>query len=69
MTTVERDLDLVRTSARDLARKFDLDYWRDKDQKGGRTLPVVANPEDGRFVCPGSLITRCRQESSSAISN
>jgi acyl-CoA dehydrogenase len=27
------DLELVRTSARDLARRFDLEYWRDKDKK------------------------------------
>jgi hypothetical protein len=29
--TEERDLDLVRTSARELARRFDLGYWRQKD--------------------------------------
>ncbi|TSD92961.1 acyl-CoA dehydrogenase [Skermania sp. ID1734] len=29
----ERDLELVRTSARELARKFDYDYWREKDAK------------------------------------
>ena len=33
MTTVDRDLDLVRKSARELARKFDLEYWRAKDRK------------------------------------
>jgi hypothetical protein len=29
----ERDLDLVRKSSRELARRFDLGYWRDKDKK------------------------------------
>jgi acyl-CoA dehydrogenase len=34
MTTLEAsDLDLVRKSSRELARKFDLDYWRQKDKK------------------------------------
>jgi acyl-CoA dehydrogenase len=28
-----RDLELVRKSARDLARRFDLGYWREKDKK------------------------------------
>jgi acyl-CoA dehydrogenase len=31
--TDERDLDLVRKSARELARRFDLGYWREKDKK------------------------------------
>ncbi|MGH3154446.1 MAG: acyl-CoA dehydrogenase family protein, partial [Streptosporangiaceae bacterium] len=31
--TDDRDLDLVRTSARELARRFDLGYWREKDKK------------------------------------
>lgn len=30
----EGNLDLVRESARDLASRFDLDYWRDKDKRG-----------------------------------
>ena len=29
----DRDLDLVRTSARELARRFDLGYWRQKDKQ------------------------------------
>lgn len=34
MTDLEHsDLDVVRSSSRDLARKFDLDYWRQKDKK------------------------------------
>jgi hypothetical protein len=34
MTTTEKsDLDLVRENSRDLARKFDMDYWREKDKK------------------------------------
>jgi acyl-CoA dehydrogenase len=32
-STDDRDLDLVRTSARELARRFDLGYWREKDKK------------------------------------
>jgi acyl-CoA dehydrogenase len=31
--TDPRDLELVRKSARDLARRFDLAYWREKDKK------------------------------------
>jgi acyl-CoA dehydrogenase len=27
------DLELVRSSSRELARKFDLEYWRQKDKK------------------------------------
>jgi acyl-CoA dehydrogenase len=33
-STDDRDLDLVRRSARELARRFDLGYWREKDKKG-----------------------------------
>lgn len=33
MTTEPSDLDLVRKSARELARRFDFDYWREKDKK------------------------------------
>jgi alkylation response protein AidB-like acyl-CoA dehydrogenase len=34
MTDLEHgDLDVVRSSSRELARKFDLDYWRQKDKK------------------------------------
>jgi alkylation response protein AidB-like acyl-CoA dehydrogenase len=32
-STDDRDLDLVRESARELARRFDLGYWRQKDKK------------------------------------
>ena len=31
--TDDRDLDVVRTSARELARRFDLGYWRQKDKQ------------------------------------
>ena len=31
--TEERGLDLVRKSARELARRFDYEYWREKDKK------------------------------------
>ena len=31
--TEDRDLDLVRTSARELARRFDLGYWRKQDKQ------------------------------------
>jgi acyl-CoA dehydrogenase len=34
MTATETaDLDLIRSSARELARRFDLEYWREKDKK------------------------------------
>ena len=33
-TTDDRDPDLVRKSARELARRFDLGYRREKDKKG-----------------------------------
>jgi acyl-CoA dehydrogenase len=32
-STDDRDLDLVRKSVRELARRFDLGYWRQKDKK------------------------------------
>src|ERR1700740_1442261 len=32
-STDDRDLDLVRRSARELARRFDLGYWRQKDKR------------------------------------
>jgi alkylation response protein AidB-like acyl-CoA dehydrogenase len=33
-TTDPGDLELVRKSARELARRFDMEYWRDKDERG-----------------------------------
>jgi DNA-binding transcriptional LysR family regulator len=34
----DRDLDVVRTSARELARRFDRGYWRQKDKREVRRL-------------------------------
>ena len=31
--TADRDLDLVRTSVRELAGRFDLGYWRQRDKQ------------------------------------
>jgi hypothetical protein len=33
MTTDTSDLELIRQTTGELARKFDLDYWRQKDKK------------------------------------
>ena len=50
----ERDLDLVRKSARELARRFDLGYWREKDKKGEYPWEFVKAFADGGWL--GAMI-------------
>ena len=43
-----QDLELIRQATRDLARRFDLGYWREKDKKGeypGSSSPL--SPTEG----------------------
>ncbi|NKQ55527.1 acyl-CoA/acyl-ACP dehydrogenase [Amycolatopsis sp. K13G38] len=56
MTAVDRDLDLVRRSARELARKFDLDYWREKDRKAEYPWEFVRAFADAGWL--GSMIPK-----------
>ena len=53
-TTDDRDLDLVRKSARELARRFDLGYWREKDKKGEYPWEFVKAFADGGWL--GAMI-------------
>lgn len=53
-STDERDLDLVRKSARELARRFDLGYWREKDKKGEYPWEFVRAFADGGWL--GAMI-------------
>ena len=53
-STDERDLDLVRKSARELARRFDLGYWREKDKKGEYPWEFVKAFADGGWL--GAMI-------------
>ena len=64
-TTDDRDLDLVRKSARELARRFDLGYWREKDKKGEypwefalltAKLQGLRNAKRGVFERVGSVL-------------
>jgi len=52
--TDDRDLDLVRKSARELARRFDLGYWREKDKKGEYPWEFVRAFADGGWL--GAMI-------------
>lgn len=55
MTTSERpDIDLVRKSSRELARKFDLEYWREKDKKSEYPWEFVKAFADAGWL--GTLI-------------
>jgi alkylation response protein AidB-like acyl-CoA dehydrogenase len=53
-STDDRDLDLVRKSARELARRFDLGYWREKDKKGEYPWEFVKAFADGGWL--GAMI-------------
>jgi acyl-CoA dehydrogenase len=53
-STDDRDLDLVRRSARELARRFDLGYWREKDKKGEYPWEFVKAFADGGWL--GAMI-------------
>ncbi|NKQ55552.1 acyl-CoA/acyl-ACP dehydrogenase [Amycolatopsis sp. K13G38] len=44
------DLELIRKTTRELARKFDLDYWRDKDKKGEYPWEFVKAFADGGWL-------------------
>lgn len=52
--TDDRDLDLVRKSARELARRFDLGYWRERDKKGEYPWEFVKAFADGGWL--GAMI-------------
>jgi acyl-CoA dehydrogenase len=53
-TTDDRDLDLVRKSVRELARRFDLGCWREKDKKGEYPWEFVKAFADGGWL--GAMI-------------
>ena len=53
-STDDRDLDLVRKSARELARRFDLGYWRERDKKGEYPWEFVKAFADGGWL--GAMI-------------
>lgn len=53
-STDDRDLDLIRRSARELARRFDLGYWREKDKKGEYPWEFVKAFADGGWL--GAMI-------------
>jgi hypothetical protein len=49
-----RDLELIRKSTRELARRFDLGYWRGKDKKGEYPWEFVKAFADGGWL--GAMI-------------
>jgi acyl-CoA dehydrogenase len=49
-----RDLELIRKSVRDLARRFDLQYWREKDKKEEYPWEFVKAFADGGWL--GAMI-------------
>ena len=50
----QSDLDLIRKTTRELARRFDLEYWREKDKKAEYPWEVVKAFADGGWL--GALI-------------
>ena len=52
--TDDRELDLVRKSARELARRFDLGYWRERDKKEEYPWEFVKAFADGGWL--GTMI-------------
>jgi len=50
------DLELIRTSARDLAGRFDLEYWREKDRKEDYPWEFVRAFADGGWL--GAMIPK-----------
>ncbi|MET8811671.1 acyl-CoA dehydrogenase family protein [Streptomyces sp. NPDC004549] len=53
-TTELSDLELIRKSVRELARKFDYGYWREKDKKGEYPWEFVKAFADGGWL--GAMI-------------
>lgn len=54
MTSDAADLELIRKTTRDLARKFDLEYWREKDKKAEYPWEFVKAFADGGWL--GAMI-------------
>ncbi|MDF3310773.1 acyl-CoA/acyl-ACP dehydrogenase [Rhodococcus sp. T2V] len=52
--TEQSDLELIRQTTRELARKFDLEYWREKDKKGEYPWEFVKAFADGGWL--GAMI-------------
>jgi acyl-CoA dehydrogenase len=50
MTHDASDLELIRKTTRELARKFDLEYWRQKDKKGEYPWEFVQAFADGGWL-------------------
>ena len=49
-TTDETTVDVVRKATRELARRFDLEYWREKDKKGEYPWEFVKAFADGGWL-------------------
>ena len=54
MTSDPNDLELIRKTTRDLARRFDLDYWRQKDKKAEYPWEFVKAFAEGGWL--GAMI-------------
>jgi acyl-CoA dehydrogenase len=54
MTSDAADLEMIRKAARELARKFDLEYWRDKDKKAEYPWAFVKAFAEGGWL--GAMI-------------
>jgi alkylation response protein AidB-like acyl-CoA dehydrogenase len=54
MSAEESDLELIRKTTRDLARRFDLEYWREKDKKHEYPWEFVKAFADGGWL--GAMI-------------
>ncbi|MFE7422828.1 acyl-CoA dehydrogenase family protein [Rhodococcus sp. NPDC057529] len=54
VATEQSDLELIRQTTRELARKFDLEYWREKDKKGEYPWEFVKAFADGGWL--GAMI-------------
>ncbi|MGW4336508.1 acyl-CoA dehydrogenase family protein [Rhodococcus koreensis] len=54
IATEQSDLELIRQTTRELARKFDLEYWREKDKKGEYPWEFVKAFADGGWL--GAMI-------------
>jgi acyl-CoA dehydrogenase len=54
-TTIDAsDLEIVRKATRELSRRFDLEYWRDKDKKGQYPWEFVRAFAEGGWL--GTMI-------------
>ena len=56
MTTDSNDLQMIRESARALASRFDLDYWREHDTAGRYPSDFIQAFADGGWL--GSMIPK-----------